>query len=95
MTLVRSRIRRIDLPPFDPLNRRAAQLRAAGHSVISLGQAVPFFPPPAAALKAAREALDQPEVNRYATDPGLPSLRTVLAERLGATMAQPSPLTIW
>ena len=81
---VRSRIRQIDLPPFDPLNRRAAELRAAGHQVISLGQAVPFFPPPEAALAAAREALERPEVHRYATDPGLPSLRVALAGRLGA-----------
>ncbi|MBI2189617.1 MAG: pyridoxal phosphate-dependent aminotransferase [Acidobacteria bacterium] len=82
----RSRIRSLELPPFDPLNLRAAELRAAGHSVISLGQAVPFFEPPAAARAAAREALDRPEVHRYVTDPGLPSLRTILAERLGATM---------
>ena len=80
--LTRSRIQDIDLPPFDPLNRRAAELRAAGHHVISLGQAVPFFPPPDAALRAARAALDTPDVNRYATDPGLPGLRNALAERL-------------
>jgi aspartate/methionine/tyrosine aminotransferase len=80
--LTRSRIQDIDLPPFDPLNRRAAELRAAGHHVISLGQAVPFFPPPDAALRAARAALDTPDVNRYATDPGLPGLRRALAERL-------------
>ena len=50
--------------------------------MISLGQAVPFFAPPASALDAARSAVDHPEVNRYATDPGLPSLRSILAERL-------------
>ena len=77
------RIRSIDLPPFDPLNRRAAELRAAGHHVISLGQAVPYFGPPESALRAARAALDTPEISRYATDPGLPSLRTILATRLG------------
>ena len=54
-----SRIRAIELPPFDPLNRRAAELREAGHHVISLGQAVPFFGPPAAALDAA-ECLQRP-----------------------------------
>ena len=80
--LTRSRIQDIDLPPFDPLNRRAAELRAAGHHVISLGQAVPFFPPPDAALRAAHAALGTPDVNRYATDPGVPSLRSALAERL-------------
>ncbi|MBI4264051.1 MAG: pyridoxal phosphate-dependent aminotransferase [Acidobacteria bacterium] len=84
-TLVPSRIRNLDLPPFDPLNRRAAELRAAGRRVISLGQAVPFFAPPPSALAAARAALDTPEVHRYATDPGLPSLRTLLAERLAET----------
>jgi len=86
---VRSRIRNIDLPPFDPLNRRAAELRAAGHHVISLGQAVPFFPPPEPALRAARAALDMPEVHRYATDPGRPSLRSALADRLAAMAGTP------
>jgi aspartate/methionine/tyrosine aminotransferase len=85
--LVPSHIRDIDLPPFDPLNRRGAELRAAGHHVISLGQALPFFAPPASALAAARAALDSPDVNAYATDPGLPSLRRVLAERLRTSLA--------
>jgi aminotransferase len=79
-----ARIEAIELPPFDPLNTRAAELRAEGHHVISLGQAVPFFPPPAPALDAARAALDTPAVNRYVTDQGLPALRDVLAARLGA-----------
>ena len=51
--------------------------------MISLGQAVPFFPPPASALNAARAAVSTAEVNRYATDQGLPSLRGILADRLG------------
>jgi aminotransferase len=80
----RSAVRSMALPPFDPLNRRAAELRAQGRHVISLGQAVPFFPPPSTALDAARAAVDRPEAHRYATDPGLPSLRAVLAERLAA-----------
>ncbi len=84
--LTPSRIRGIELPPFDPLNRRAAELRAAGHHVISLGQAVPFFAPPAAALHAARAAIDTPDVNRYVMDQGLPGLRAVLAERLSQTI---------
>jgi aspartate/methionine/tyrosine aminotransferase len=81
-----ARIRAIELPPFDPLNRRAAQLRRAGRAVISLGQAVPYFPPPQAALDAARAAIGRPDVNRYVTDPGMPVLREVLAERLGTTL---------
>ena len=66
------------------MNRRAAALRAQGHRVISLGQAVPFFPPPSSALTAAQQALSTPDINRYATDPGLPSLRAALAARLSA-----------
>lgn len=82
MPRVRDRIRQIVLPPFDPLNARAAELNAAGHHVISLGQAIPYFPPPASALAAARDAIGQPDINRYVTDPGLPSLREALAFRL-------------
>jgi aspartate/methionine/tyrosine aminotransferase len=82
-------VRDIELPPFDPLNQRAAQLRDAGARVVSLGQALPFFPPPAAALDAARASLDRPEVHRYSTDPGLRSLRTLLSERLAALVGQP------
>lgn len=78
-----SRVLDIELPPFDPLNVRAAQLRALGHRVISLGQALPFFSPPASALRAAHAALLAPEVHFYSTDPGRPSLRRALAERFG------------
>jgi aspartate/methionine/tyrosine aminotransferase len=78
-----TRVLDIELPPFDPLNVRAAALRAEGHRVISLGQALPFFPPPASALRAAEAALLAPDVHSYSTDPGRPSLRRVLAERLG------------
>ena len=77
------RVLDIELPPFDPLNVRAAALRAEGHRVISLGQALPFFPPPPSALRAAEAALLAPDVHSYSTDPGRPSLRRVLAERLG------------
>jgi aminotransferase len=76
------RIRAIQLPPFDPLNQRAARLREAGRHVVSLGQALPFFPPPAAALGAARAALERAEVHRYSTDPGLLTLRAALADTL-------------
>jgi len=47
-------VRGIELPPFDPLNLRASELRAAGHVVISLGQALPFYGSPPSALAAAR-----------------------------------------
>jgi aspartate/methionine/tyrosine aminotransferase len=77
-----SRILELELPPFDPLNTRAAQIRAAGHDVISLGQALPFFQPPASVMRAAQAALERADVHGYTTDPGRPSLRRALAERL-------------
>jgi aminotransferase len=77
-----SRVLDIELPPFDPLNVRAAELRAQGHRVISLGQALPFFPPPPSAVRAAEAALQAGDVHAYTTDPGRPKLRRLLAERL-------------
>jgi aspartate/methionine/tyrosine aminotransferase len=84
VSLVRipQRVLDIELPPFDPLNLRAAELRAQGHQVMSLGQALPYFPPPPSAIRAAQAALSSPHVHAYSTDPGRPSLRRGLAERL-------------
>jgi aminotransferase len=76
------RVLDIELPPFDPLTLRAAELRAQGHEVISLGQALPYFPPPPSAVRAAQDALTSPQVHAYSTDPGRPSLRRALADRL-------------
>jgi aspartate/methionine/tyrosine aminotransferase len=69
---------------FDLLNARAAELRAQGRSVISLGQAVPGFGPPAAALQAFTAAVTDPAAHVYSADAGLPSLRRALCERLRA-----------
>ena len=76
------RVLDIELPPFDPLNLRAAALRAQGRDVISLGQALPYFPPPPSAVRAAQAALSSSQVHFYSTDPGRPSLRRALADRL-------------
>jgi aminotransferase len=77
-----SRAARITPAQFDLLNTRAAELRAQGHSVISLGQALPGFGPPPAAIDAAREALTRPATHIYSADAGLPSLREALCEKL-------------
>jgi aspartate/methionine/tyrosine aminotransferase len=70
------------LPPFDRLKLRAAKLRADGHDVISLGQAVPGFGPPHTAIEAARLALSDPETHLYSADAGLLSLREALCAAL-------------
>ena len=82
MSAVSARARSLVFPPFDILNQKAAALRQAGHRVISLGQALPAFPPPPAALEAATRALSDPDVHRYSADAGLLSLRQALCDRL-------------
>ena len=79
---VPSHIADIEIPPFDRLNTKAAMLRAEGRDVISLGQAVPFFPPPPSAIEAARAACGTSEVHAYSKDGGRDSLRALLAHRL-------------
>src|SRR4051812_28960247 len=84
MPSIPARVRSISLPPFDVLNTKAANLRAAGRNVITLGQGVPGFGPPPAAIEAARRALANPATHLYCADAGLLGLRTVLCDRLRA-----------
>ena len=77
------RVAGLDAPWIDQLKSRADTLAAGGADVISLGQAVPGFPPPASALRAARAALDSPAVHVYTADAGTIELRTAVAAWLG------------
>ena len=78
------RVTDIAVAPFDRLNTRAAELRARGHHVISLGQALPPFGPPPVAIDASRSALDRAEAHVYSPDAGLLSLREALCARLAS-----------
>lgn len=78
------RTARIAPAQFDILNTRAAKLRADGHPVISLGQALPGFGPPPCAVAATREALERPTTHVYSADAGLTSLREALCTKLTA-----------
>ncbi len=80
MSGVSARARGLVCPPFDVLNQRAAALRAEGKNVISLGQAVPGFPAPPAAVEAARRALTDLDTHRYSADAGILSLREALCQ---------------
>lgn len=97
MSDVSLRARTLVVPPFDALNQRAATLRARGENVISLGQAVPGFPPPAVAVEAVRRALTDPDVHRYSADAGLLSLREALCDRFRTNLridASPDDLIV-
>ena len=76
------RVRQIELPQFDLLNDIASTWRAKGADVITLGQGLPGFDPPAAAVKAFHAALDDPSSHIYSADAGLPELRRALAASL-------------
>ena len=52
--------------------------------VLSLAQGIVHWPPPAAALDAARDAVGLPQTNAYCADDGLPELRDALKARLAA-----------
>ncbi|MEQ1761134.1 MAG: aminotransferase class I/II-fold pyridoxal phosphate-dependent enzyme [Vicinamibacterales bacterium] len=78
------RIRAILPAPFDALNAKAAQLRAEGKDVISLGQALPDFGPPTSAVIAAKVAYERPETHVYSANAGLEGLRVALSQRLNA-----------
>ena len=76
-----SRVRDTMVPPIDHLAALAARLRAAGRDIVSLGQGLTDFPPPAVALAAAAAALRDPATHAYSPDPGLPALRAAIARK--------------
>src|SRR5689334_7533152 len=76
--------RGLEPPIIDLLISRVDELRAAVGSVISLAQAVPGFPPPSSAQRAAAAAVATPDVNRYTSDAGIPALRQAVSGWLKA-----------
>src|SRR5688572_28798574 len=85
------RVRAIELPQFDVLNDVAASWRARGADVITLGQALPGFAPPAAAIAALQRAMSDPSSHIYSSDAGLPELRSALAVFVGTLGASVDP----
>src|SRR5688572_9517607 len=85
------RVRAIELPQFDVLNDVAASWRARGADVITLGQALPGFAPPPAAIAALQRALSDPSSHIYSSDAGLFELRAALAVFVGTLGASVDP----
>jgi aspartate/methionine/tyrosine aminotransferase len=79
---VPQRVRDIELPQFDVLNDIAAQWRAKGADVITLGQGLPGFDPPQVAVEAFKDALNDKSSHIYSSDAGTPELRRALAQSL-------------
>jgi aspartate/methionine/tyrosine aminotransferase len=76
-----------EMPPLVDLARRAGELAAEGADVIRVDQGAVDLVPPAVFVDRVSEVLVDPDVHRYAPDPGLPELRSELArygrERFG------------
>lgn len=69
------------------VSARAGELAAEGKQVLNFSAGEPDFRPPEAVTRAVREQLAQKPVG-YAPVPGLPALRSLVAEQLGAYHGQ-------
>jgi aspartate/methionine/tyrosine aminotransferase len=80
-------VQKTEMPPMVELARRSVELAQQGADVIRLDQGAVDIAPPPAFVNGVVEAMANPDVHRYAPDPGLPGLRTALArygsERFG------------
>jgi aspartate/methionine/tyrosine aminotransferase len=86
-----ARVRAIELPQFDVLNDIAAEWRARGADVITLGQGLPGFDPPDIAIAALRAAAADGASHVYSSDAGTPEIRRALAASLAALGASVDP----
>ncbi|KAJ5079655.1 aspartate aminotransferase [Anaeramoeba ignava] len=68
------------IPPIDAINKRRKELEATGIDIINLGQGIVDFSPPEEILQ---EVAKEPGLFDYTPDPGLFSLRSEVAKRLG------------
>ena len=78
---ISNRVQTTAAPTITDLGMLADELRATGRDIISLGQGLASFPPPPAALEAARAALADPATHVYSVDTGLPALRAAIARK--------------
>ncbi len=61
------------------ISNRARELRAEGRDVVSFGAGEPDFPTPEHIVAAAARAAHDPENHKYTANPGLPPLRSAVA----------------
>lgn len=73
------RLADIHMPPIHPIMNRVRTMREKGETVYSMAQAVPWYTPPAEAMKEFMEEFNTPGFNFYSPDPGLLSARKALA----------------
>ena len=78
MVILKSRTNQIRKAPIIELLSQVSLPK----DVISFGQGIPFFGPPAEAIKISAQSMFQPEGFQYSTDNGLIQLRETIAEKI-------------
>jgi LL-diaminopimelate aminotransferase len=75
----------VDLPPylFAELDKRVAQKKAEGASVVSFAIGDPDFPTPPHIVQALQEAVADPATHNYPSYSGMPELRAAIADWMG------------
>lgn len=76
-----NRVKRIKPSPTLAVTQRAAELKAAGHDIVSLGAGEPDFDTPEHIKEAAIKAIHEGKTKYTAVD-GIPSLKKAIAEKL-------------
>ena len=76
-------MRRTQPALIDLIGRACAARRLRGAPLFPLAQAVPDFPPAPCVREALLAAIDDESTHRYTMDPGLPELRSAIAQVLG------------
>lgn len=79
MKLEFHKIRRLPPYVFEQVNRKAAELRAAGADIIDLGMGNPDLPTPKHIIDKLCETAYKPKTNRYSASRGIPGLRKAAA----------------
>lgn len=76
-----NRLQRIKPSPTLAVTQRAAELKAAGHDIVSLGAGEPDFDTPAHIKEAAIKAIEQGKTKYTAVD-GIPGLKTAIVDKM-------------
>ncbi len=80
MAFLAARLGRIKPSPTIGVTPKAAELKAAGHSIIGLGAGEPDFDTPDHVKAAAKAAIDRGET-KYTAVAGTPALRQAIARK--------------
>lgn len=80
---ISNRAKRIVISPIKEMSMLADLVaQEGGAEIISFGQGIPYVDTPAHIKEAVRKSLDEWDTARYTLEPGIPELRSLIAEHL-------------